>query len=236
MALPQSVQPIAAALAPCATTIALPECPDGCISRDAATEILDAFSDNDSVVVGPGLGQGNDLKTVLETIIHQCPHPLLIDADGLNQLAALMQQDFKFNCPVVLTPHPGEMQRLWKTWFRQPLPEDRTTQAEQLALKTSAIVVLKGNATVVTDGEHTYINDTGNPGLASGGSGDVLSGCIGALLALGGKDKVFSPLDAAILGVWAHGKAGDVAAEKFGQTGLLASDLPEFIGKILDER
>jgi len=235
IAIPQSIQPVAAQLVPCATTIALPEDRKGCIRRDAITELLHACQDNDSVVVGPGMGSGSDLKAVLETIMTQCPKPLLIDADGLNGLAALGQSHFQLKPATVLTPHPGEMKRLWKAWFREALPAKRETQAETLAQRTQAIVILKGSATVVTDGTRTYVNDTGNPGLATGGCGDVLSGSIGALLALGTKEKGFNPLDAAILGVWAHGKAADVAVEKFGQVGLTAADLPEVIGKVLSD-
>jgi hydroxyethylthiazole kinase-like uncharacterized protein yjeF len=230
IAVPQCVQSVAAQLVPCATTIGLPE-----NGPDATSRILRACADNDSVVVGPGMGRGRHLKAILETLVDQCDAPLLIDADGLNALAGLGQTFLPLKANCLLTPHPGEMKRLWNAWFREPLPGKRRIQAETLARRSQAVVVLKGCVTVVTDGKQTYINDTGNPGLATGGSGDVLSGTIGALLALGGKEKFFCPLDAAILGVWAHGKAADVVVEQFGQVGLIASDLPEAIGKILSD-
>jgi len=128
------------------------------------------------------------------------------------------------------------MARLWARWFRRELPADRTEQAQRLAEKCGAVVVLKGAGTVVTDGKKTYLNETGNPGMATGGTGDVLSGCIGALLALGGKQKVFDAPSAAILSVWAHGQAGDLAAQQRGQTGLIASDLLDHLPPALASR
>ncbi len=222
VAVPQSIQPTVAQLVPCATTIGYtPEC---------LSKISQACQENDSIVFGPGMGQDPSVQTILEMLVNQCDAPLLIDADGLNVLA---QKPIPLKPNTILTPHPGEMNRLWPAWFSEPLPTQREVQAEKLASRTNAIVILKGHQTVVTDGEQTYINNTGNPGLATGGTGDVLSGTLGALLALGGQKKALPPLHAAILGVWAHGRAADLAVERFGQIGLIASDLPEQIGKIL---
>ena len=152
----------------------------------------------------------------------------MIDADGLNNLASLASKDLKLRANTVLTPPPGEMKRLWKSWFRESLPADRKEQAAKLAERTGAVVVVKGAGTVVTDSQRVYVNQTGNPGMATAGSGDVLSGCIGALLAQG-----LCPFDAAVLGVWAHGQAGDRAAEEYGQIGVIASDLPVSLGRVL---
>lgn len=235
IAIAQAIQPTVAQLVPCATTLALPQDKTGRISRNALAELLHACEDNDSIVLGPGLNQSSDLIAIVESIIKQTSKPLLIDADGLNNLSSLASQGLQLNDMTVLTPHPGEMQRLWQAWFRETLPTNRQTQAEKLSRRSGAVVVLKGHATVVTDGNQTYINDTGNPGLATGGTGDVLSGCIGALLALGGKNKTLKPLNAAILGVWSHGKAADLATKKCGQLALIATDLPEIIGKVLSD-
>ena len=121
---------------------------------------------------------------------------------------------------LILTPHPGEMKRLWSGLFREPLPDDRQQQAIQLSQHTNTVVALKGAGTVVTDGEKSYINKTGNPGMATAGSGDVLTGVVTALLG-----QRLSDLDATILGVYAHGLAGDIAAEKLGQVGIITTDI-----------
>ena len=125
-----------------------------------------------------------------------------------------------------MTPHPGEMKRLWAGLFRTPLPADRQSQAIQMANKTGTTVVLKGKGTIVTDGEKVYVNKTGNPGMATGGTGDVLTGVITALVGQG-----LSNFDAAVLGVYVHGLAGDIAAKKFGQISLIATDIIESLGE-----
>ena len=127
---------------------------------------------------------------------------------------------------LILTPHPGEMKRLWSGLFRTTLPSDRQSQAAQLANKTGTIVVLKGKGTIVTDGKKLYVNKTGNPGMATGGTGDVLTGIITALAGQG-----LSNFDAATLGVYVHGLAGDIAAKKFGQISLIATDVIESLGE-----
>jgi ADP-dependent NAD(P)H-hydrate dehydratase len=117
------------------------------------------------------------------------------------------------------------MKRLWSGLLRDQLPAERQEQAVQLSQRTNTIVVLKGAGTVVTDGEKVYINKTGNPGMATAGSGDVLTGVITALLGQG-----LSDFDAAVLGVYIHGLAGDIAAEKVGQVSLIATDIVEALG------
>jgi hydroxyethylthiazole kinase-like uncharacterized protein yjeF len=130
-----------------------------------------------------------------------------------------------------LTPHPGELKQLWAGLLRKPLPTKRQEQAIELANKTKTTVVLKGAGTVVTDGQKVYINKTGNPGMATAGAGDVLTGVITALMGQG-----LSNFDAAVLGVYVHGLAGDIAAKKTGQISLIATDiieaLPEAFRKI----
>jgi NAD(P)H-hydrate epimerase len=118
------------------------------------------------------------------------------------------------------------MKRLWAGLFRTPLPADRKTQAIQMANKTGTTIVLKGKGTVVTDGQKVYVNKTGNPGMATGGTGDVLTGIITALVGQG-----LSNFDAAVLGVYVHGLAGDIAAKKFGQISLIATDVIESLGE-----
>ena len=153
---------------------------------------------------------------------------LVIDADGLNVLSKCSGPGgclAKKKADVVLTPHPGEMKRLWKSVFREPMPNNREECAAKFADKTNAVVVLKGAGTVVTDGERIFVNDTGNPGMATAGSGDVLTGVITALVGQG-----LSTFDAAVLGVHVHGVAGDAAAKNMGQVGMIATDIIDHLG------
>jgi NAD(P)H-hydrate epimerase len=216
VATPKSVLPIVAAIEPSFTTIALPEDGAGRISAKAIGAILEATGQNDAVAFGPGIGTSGALRSILETLLEQQNLRLVIDADGLNNLAGLKNWPARLKAKLILTPHPGEMKRLWSGLLREEIPTDR----QQLAQKTNTIVVLKGAGTVVTDGEKVYINKTGNPGMATAGSGDVLTGAIAALLGQG-----LSDFDAAILGVYIHGLAGDIAAEKTGQISLMTTDI-----------
>jgi ADP-dependent NAD(P)H-hydrate dehydratase len=220
VAVPESVLPIVASIEPSYTTIALAEDNQGRISKKAINQILTAVEENDCLAFGPGVGVSGDLQQILYTLIAQQEKPIVIDADGLNNLAKITDWPEKRKAKLILTPHPGEMKRLWAALFREPQPSERQTQAVQLAARSGTIVALKGADTVVTDGEKVYINKTGNPGMASAGSGDVLTGCITALSGQG-----LSCLDAAILGVYIHGLAGDIAADNKGQISLIATDI-----------
>jgi NAD(P)H-hydrate epimerase len=226
VATPKSVLPIVASIEPSFTTIALAEDGAGRISAKAINTILDAVSENDAVAFGPGIGISGALQSVLEALLEQEGLRLLIDADGLNNLTKIKDWPAKLKAKLILTPHPGEMKRLWSALFREPLPSERRQQAAQLAQRTKTIVALKGAGTVVTDGEKVYINKTGNPGMATAGSGDVLTGVITALMGQG-----LSNFDAAVLGVYIHGLAGDIAAEKIGQVSLMATDIIGTLGK-----
>lgn len=225
VAVPRSVLTIVASIEPCFTTIALPEDDRGRISSRAIGEILDIVGQNDAIAFGPGIGVSNELHLVLETLLGQEGLRLVIDADGLNNLSGMKNWPESLKAKPILTPHPGEMKRLWKGLFREQLPPERQQQAAKLAQQTRSIIVLKGAGTVVTDGEKIYINKTGNPGMATAGSGDVLTGAITALLGQG-----LSDFDASVLGVYIHGLAGDVAAEKTGQVSLIATDITEALG------
>ena len=220
VATPKSVLPIVAAIEPSFTTIALPEDSAGLISAKAIHAVLEAVGQNDAMAFGPGIGTSGALRSILETLLEQEPLRLVIDADGLNNLAGIKNWPARLKAKLILTPHPGEMKRLWSGLLREELPTDRQQQALQFAQHTNTIVVLKGAGTVVTDGEKVYINKTGNPGMATAGSGDVLTGVITALLGQG-----LSGFDAAVLGVYIHGLAGDIAAEKTGQISLIATDI-----------
>ncbi|MHC4424817.1 MAG: NAD(P)H-hydrate dehydratase [Planctomycetota bacterium] len=225
VATPKSVLPIVASIEPSFTTIALPEDSRGRISAKAINTVLEAVGENDAVAFGPGVGISGALRSLLESLLEQEQLRLVIDADGLNNLAGIKNWPDTLKANLILTPHPGEMRRLWSGLLREKLPRDRQQQAAQLAQQTKTIVVLKGAGTVVTDGEKVYVNKTGNPGMATAGSGDVLTGAITALMGQG-----LSDFDAAVLGIYIHGLAGDIAAEKLGQVGLIATDIAQALG------
>ena len=220
VATPKSVLPIVASIEPSFTTIALPEDSLGRISEKAINPVLEAAGENDCLAFGPGLGISSALRSLLETLLEQDRLRLIIDADGLNNLAGIKDWPTGLKASLILTPHPGEMKRLWSALLREPLPPDRQQQAVQLAQQTKTIVALKGAGTVVTDGQKVYINKTGNSGMATAGSGDVLTGIITALAGQG-----LNNFDAAVLGVYVHGIAGNIAAENLGQTSLIATDI-----------
>jgi len=218
----KSALPIVASIEPSYTTIPLAEDSIGRISAKAISTILDAVGENDAMAFGPGVGISGGLRTVAQRLIEQEQLRLVIDGDGLNNLSQLKSWPTKLKAEVVLTPHPGEIKRLWSGLFREPLPSERQQQAVQLAQRTKTVVALKGAGTVVTDGERVYVNKTGNPGMATAGSGDVLTGAITALIGQG-----LGNFDAAVLGVYVHGLAGDIAAERLGQVSVMATDILE---------
>ncbi len=222
VATPKSVLPIVAAIEPSFTTIPLAEDAAGRISAKAINTILDAVAENDCLAFGPGVGQSNDIHKVIETLIQQENLKLVIDADGLNNLSKIRNWPDKLKADLILTPHPGEITRLWSGLFRGKLPAKRIDQAVQLARRTKTVVVLKGAGTVVSDGEKAYVNKTGNPGMATAGAGDVLTGVITALIG-----QHLSNFDAAVLGVYVHGLAGDIAAKKTGEISLMTTDIIE---------
>ena len=222
VATPRSTLPIVAAIEPSFTTIPLPEDTRGRISADAVGPILDAVAENDVLAFGPGISVSPDIRSILETLIRQSALRLVVDADGLNNLAKLKGWPDILQADLILTPHPGEMRRLWQCVFREPIPNDRRQQALRLASHTRTVTVLKGAGTIVTDGNAIYTNSTGNPGMATAGSGDVLTGVVTALAAQG-----LTNLDAAVLAVYIHGLAGDIAAKKLGQVSLIATDIAD---------
>ena len=222
----KSALPIVASIEPSYTTISLAEDRIGRISAKAINTILTAIGENDAVAFGPGIGVSQDLRSIAQILIEQEKLRLVIDGDGLNNLSKINDWPSRLKADAILTPHPGEMKRLWTGLFRQEISAERQQQAAQLAKHTGTVVVLKGAGTVVTDGEKLYINKTGNPGMATAGSGDVLTGAITALIGQG-----LSNFDAAVLGVYIHGLAGDIAAEKVGQVSLMATDIAQALSE-----
>jgi ADP-dependent NAD(P)H-hydrate dehydratase / NAD(P)H-hydrate epimerase len=204
-----------------AMTVPLPERPDGSLSFDART-MAEAVQGKSAIAFGPGVGVSADTIGLLRWLLTQSEQPLVIDADGLNCLATDPNLVREAKMPVVLTPHPGEMARLVKS-STAAVQERRLEIARAFAVQYHCYLVLKGARTVIAtpDGK-AWINPTGNPGMASGGMGDVLTGIISGLLAQG-----YPPTNACCLGVFLHGSVGDRAAQEKGGIGILARDLIE---------
>jgi NAD(P)H-hydrate epimerase len=224
LAVPKSVLPIIAAIEPCYTTIPLTEDSSGRISAKAVDTVLKVVEENDIIAFGPGVGVANGVKTVLENLLRFDGLRLVIDADGLNNLAALRDWPNICKASVILTPHPGEMKRLWLSLLRKPMPDNRETIAIEFASAAKAVIVLKGHGTVVADTEKFYVNTTGNPGMATAGAGDVLTGIITALCG-----QSLGNFDASVLAVYVHGLAGDLAAKDKGQISLITTDILDYL-------
>ena len=195
----------------------------GCLSPAAIPEIVRRLPDCDACLVGPGLGRTPGVRAVVEAVLREARCPVVLDADGLNVLEGHLEPLGARRFPTVLTPHDGEFRRLGGT-----IGPDRMASAAALARNLGAVVLLKGHRTVVTDGTRGYENHTGNPGMATGGSGDVLAGLLVSLLGQG-----LPPLEAAACAAWIHGAAGDLCAEAWGQYGLTPSDMIEALPQFL---
>lgn len=220
---PDSCYPILASQLVCGMVRPLPETKEGTLGRRAAQSILEWAHDHDVLALGPGLSSHPETRALFLDIFPRLERPVVIDADGINILSDQIPLLGSVRHPVVLTPHPGEMSRL----LRRPISEvqnDRANIACMFAEKCRVVVALKGHRTVVSNGKQTYVNTSGNPGMATAGSGDVLTGLIGALLGQG-----LDAFEATKLGVHIHGLAGDLAAERLGQLSLTASDLIDWL-------
>ena len=206
-------------------TIPLPCDGNGRIKLKSPRKLTEFLAPATCVACGPGLGRSKRLQLLVRSLYESVPQPMVIDADGLNALAAVDEGLTNPAGPRILTPHPGEFSRLTKTMGESSQSrEEQIAAAGELAAEHRIVIVLKGHRTVITDGSQTAENATGNPGMATGGTGDVLTGIIAALVCQG-----LSPFDAAVLGAHVHGTAGDLAAEELGQVSLIASDLLRFL-------
>jgi NAD(P)H-hydrate epimerase len=240
-AAPRTIQPHLVSLCPCALSLPLACDESGQVAPAAVRQMLHDVKYT-VLAVGPGMGRGPGQRSLVQAALAQ-DRPLVIDADGLNNLAAIEGWPALRRCPMILTPHPGEFGRLTgrstqevqadrqelavgavRQWLEQsPAPAQSRPPATSQS-PPPVVLVLKGKGTVVTDGRRLYVNNTGNPGMASGGTGDVLTGLTAALLGQG-----LEPFDAAVLAVYLHGLAGDLAARKLGEVSLIASDLVDFL-------
>lgn len=195
----------------------------GMLSAKASEEILKYLEGKNAVLIGPGLGQSEGVLCVVQTVLEKFNGPVVLDADGINVIKAHKDIVRGRTSPTILTPHAGEFSRLYGK-----MPDNRIEDASALAEDLGAIVLLKGHETVITDGVFCYINNTGNPGMAVGGSGDVLAGIIVSLLGQG-----ITPLEAAACAAWLHGAAGDICQQEIGQYGLLPSDMVQVLPRLL---
>ncbi len=222
-AVPAEILPIVAGGQPCCITAALPHDADGRISAQALPLLLSLAEAHDVVAVGPGLDRSAELTGLLAELVANIARPMVIDADGLNAFAGQPAKLHGRTAPRIITPHPGEFARLLQTDVKT-VQAQRRDLAVEFALKQNLIVVLKGHGTIVTDGRRVFVNTTGNPGMATGGTGDVLTGLIAALLG-----QHLAPFEAAQLGVFVHGLAGDLARDQIGEVSLIATDLLDFL-------
>ncbi len=221
IACPATLVPVLSAKQTCAIVQGLPDTGLGSLGSDAPARIAELAEASDVVAMGPGLGLHPHTVATIRECVALLQKPLVLDADALNAFVEHPDLLARGNAPRILTPHPGELARIIGRSI-DDVQRARRTIAEEAASRFLAIIVLKGHRTVVTDGERTYVNKTGNAGMATGGSGDVLTGVIAALLGQG-----LTPYDAARLGVYLHGMAGDIAERKRGMISLMATDIAD---------
>jgi ADP-dependent NAD(P)H-hydrate dehydratase len=206
-------------------TFAVPCDRAGRIKLKSARKLAEYLQSATCVACGPGLGRSKRLQSLVRELYESFPQPLVIDADGLNALSDANEPLGNPGGPRILTPHPGEFARLAKYGdAEKPSRDEQIKRAQELAASHQVVILLKGHRTIITDGQQTAENTTGNPGMATGGTGDVLTGIITALVCQG-----LSPFDAAVLGAHVHGLAGDLAANELGQVSLIASDLLKYL-------
>ena len=220
LGLPESLNTIAEKKLTEVITKPLPETKEKTLSKKALSEIIALLKNKDAAVIGPGLSQHKQTKALVLSLLPKLDTPAVLDADALNSLAGKVSVVKKANAPLIMTPHPGEMARLINTKTKD-IQKNRKTVALDFAKKYNVTLVLKGHNTVVANPKHKiYVNKTGNPGMATAGSGDVLCGIIGSFLAQGA-----TPYEAAKQGVYIHGLAGDLAAKEVGEVSLIAGDI-----------
>ena len=222
LAVPEACLDTVAGFEPSYMTVPLPCDAAGRISLAARERIIEQAEAATVVACGPGLGRTEELAELVTWLYVHLARPMLLDADALVALASRPEVYDQPGDARILTPHPGEFARLMGK--PQIPPESRERTAMELARRAGIIVLLKGHRTLVTDGQRSYRNPTGNPGMATGGSGDVLTGLVTALAC-----QQLSPFDAAGLGAYLHGLAGDLAAAQLSQEAMIASDLIRFL-------
>lgn len=196
---------------------------NGMLSIAAIPEILRRLPQMDAVLIGCGLGLSEDTEAVVTAVLEHAQCPVIVDADGITLLKAHKNILRGRTWPTILTPHDGEFVR-----FGGNIGENRMDACREFAEDWNCIMLLKGHRTCISDGQSNYLNTTGNPGMAVGGSGDVLAGIITGLLG-----QRIKPLEAAACGAWLHGAAGDRCAQELGQYGMLPTDMLNMLPRLL---
>lgn len=229
VATPRQVWPIVAAKLDEPMVVPMAEDKAGRLSLQAAPALTQLLAKADACLIGPGLGRSEELDALVAALVGGARCPVVLDADGINAMAGHIDRLREAACPLILTPHDGEFLRLSPGAALPPADFDaRADRAMTLARKLSAVVLLKGYRTAITDGTRLYRNETGNPGMATGGSGDVLAGMLVSLLGQG-----LAPLEAAVAAAWLHGAAGDRCAAERGEYGMTPSDLIDAASRLL---
>ena len=224
LGVPEKIYPIVAARAGSEIVFPIPCDEAGRLCLASFDEIDRRLVGMDAVLYGPGLGRSQELTALTLKLLQTCRAPLVLDADGINAVAGHIDVLRESACTVILTPHDGEFMRLGG----DPKAKDRVCEAMRVASRAKSVLLLKGYRTIITDSLNVYRNTTGNPGMATGGSGDVLAGVIVSLLA-----QHVMPLEAAAAGAWLHGSAGDLCAGRLGEYGLLPEDMIEALPRLL---
>lgn len=196
---------------------------DGMLADESLAPILQKLPQMDAVLVGCGLGQSEGTRNVVMCLLREAKCPVVLDADGINLLSKHMDILRERHYPTILTPHEGEFRRMGGL-----IRSSRIDAAVDFAAQYGCVLCLKGHQTVITDGKTCYVNPTGNPGMAVGGSGDVLAGIIVSLCGQG-----IDPVHSAACGAWLHGSAGDACAERLGQYGMLPTDMLEVLPRLM---
>lgn len=222
LGVPESIYAIEAVKLNEPVVFPLPE-EDGKLGMQSIPEIEARLPQMDAVLIGCGLGQSPGVQAVVKFVLEHACCPVVVDADGINVLKAHKDILRGRKYPTILTPHEGEFIR-----FGGTVSENRMASAARFAKEWNCVLLLKGHETCITDGKIGYRNKTGNPGMAVGGSGDVLAGILVSLLGQG-----IEPLKAAACGAWLHGAAGDLCAEELGQYGMLPTDMLKALPRLM---
>ncbi len=221
MAVPESIYPIIASAIFESVYFPLKENESGTLSKKETPFLLKMADECKAVLIGCGMQNNSDTKFITSSFIERCSKPLILDADALNSISDDVSVLKNANVPVIITPHPGEMARLVNNTVSY-VQENREAVAKTFAKENNVYVVLKGYKTVVASPKGKMkVNNTGNPGMATGGSGDVLAGIISSLVA----QNPGKPFECACAGVYIHGLAGDIARDKLGEISMLPTDL-----------
>lgn len=223
IATPDEVQPTVAGFNPCYMTHPLPSDAEGLIDFQKSQRDLQRLAEQaDVLAVGPGLGRSEGIRSLVRWALESSGKPVVLDADGLNALIGDLSPLDRLAQPAILTPHPGEFARLVGASVAE-VQADRENRAVELASRNDRlVVVLKGSGTIVADRSRVFVNTTGNPGMATGGAGDVLTGVVAALLG-----QKLPPFEAAARGVLMHGLAGDLVRADLGEVGMTAADIAD---------